>query len=398
LRLCALSLAITLCQTVVALALARAGSLAAAMEHLSSWDAGWFCRIADFGYEFEPARATEKNYQCNAAFFPGFPLAMRAVKAATGLGALQAAPLTGQLACWAFWTYFLLLLRRWTVPPALAVAGVLAVACYPSAFFLVSGYSESLFLAAVLGMVYWARKRGPAAWGLTATHGIVMTATRSVGLVLVLYPLLQAWLERRRGASPGRRGWLGEYGPRLALAAVASLGALAFSADCYFRFGHWDLYMMVSKSGWGVTPDYWRALDPRLYLPGSPFGADGTFLRGWFNKWFALGLMALAGGLLFAEYRLGTFRNRGWHTRAGLYLSAGLLAYLTFAAKATTELSSMVRLALPAHVLLVLAGVHLLRSHPLPRKALAGFGALGLASLLLQLFLTYRFTHALWVA
>jgi hypothetical protein len=398
-RTALLALAITLCQTTLAVALSGRADLAEALATLAQFDGEWYGCIIDTGYACQLERLTEKGYQFNICFFPGFPLLAGGLQMATGLPTPVVLPLTGQFACWGFWIYFLLLLRRWGAAPGLTALGVLAVLLYPSAFFLVAGYSESLFLAALLGMIYWSRQRGPAAWALAALHGMLMCATRFVGVAVVVYPLLQAWLERPRREA-GWGAWLRTSWPRLALPAAASLGALAYFAFCHFRFGHWDLYMYGSKLGWDVSADYLGALNPLAYRPSPPVKPDGSFCPDRLNTWFAPLLLVLAGGLLLAEYRWRTLLGRGWRVRASLYAGAGLLFYLTAAAKVSTHMGSMSRLALPVYVLLVLAAVHLLRGAPIScwGRTARALVLLGVASLALQLFLTYRFTHALWVA
>ena len=62
---------------------------------------------------------------------------------------------TSQAACWIFWTYLLVLLARWQVSAPVACGGVIALAVHPAAFFLVAGYSESLFLTAMIGFVFY---------------------------------------------------------------------------------------------------------------------------------------------------------------------------------------------------------------------------------------------------
>src|SRR5262249_60120085 len=96
---------------------------------------------------------------------------------------------TSQLACGGFWTVGVLFLQRWRVPAGLAIAGIVALLVQPCAFFLVTGYSESLFLFALLGFLYFAGKPGPLAWALAVPFGFLMTATRIVGLPVATYPL-----------------------------------------------------------------------------------------------------------------------------------------------------------------------------------------------------------------
>ena len=68
--------------------------------------------------------------------------------------------ITAQLAAWGFWSYFFLFCKRWNISPALQICGALLIAAHPAAFFLVAAYSESLFLMALLGFIYWSTAEG----------------------------------------------------------------------------------------------------------------------------------------------------------------------------------------------------------------------------------------------
>src|SRR5262245_38755054 len=89
-------------------------SFRVAYRELFQFDCYWYGNIALEGYALAPP-GRHRN-QINVAFFPGFPLLVRALRNASGLPLEVAVVLTAQLACWGFWTYFLLLLRRWQVP------------------------------------------------------------------------------------------------------------------------------------------------------------------------------------------------------------------------------------------------------------------------------------------
>src|SRR6266478_1825937 len=76
---------------------------------------------------------------------------------------------------------------------------------HPAAFFLVAGYSESLFLMALLGFIYWSAAEGSSAKFWAAVHGIVMSATRIVGIVCAAFPLVHSVFQT---------GWRGLLEPR----------------------------------------------------------------------------------------------------------------------------------------------------------------------------------------
>lgn len=147
------------------------------------WDAVWFLRIADGGYDDE-----------RAAFFPLFPLLSR------GLGLLFGSTLVAGIAIsLAALLVALVLLHRLVALDFGAEAAtltVLLVAVSPGALWFGAVYSEALFLALSVGAIYAARTDR---WTAAAIAGAFAAATRSAGLIL-LVPLVLLWWR-----SPGRR-------------------------------------------------------------------------------------------------------------------------------------------------------------------------------------------------
>jgi hypothetical protein len=342
---------------------------------------------------------TPNNYG-NVAFFPAYPYLARTVGHALHLSTPSALLLTAQGSCWGFWTYLLLLCRRFRGPARLVVWAVLLVALHPASFFLVASYTESLFLLGMLGFIYWSDRPGPAAALLAAGHGFVMTGTRLVGVPLVIYPLMQLWLrwpagEPRTLAAVARRGLV----PAL-VAAVASLGAFSFFAYCQVHFGHWDLYMKTSEVGWRVKPDYLGLLSPRLFRLGRPLFRDGFLDPDFLSRISVFVYLALFAGLAAWEWLLAD-RGTGLRERLALYCCAWLLFYVAASGHATRYMACMIRFSLCVEVALALAVLHLLgRVYPQgpPRWARRLFLARTAVSLILLLGMTWRFTHGLWVA
>ncbi len=113
------------------------------------------------------------------------------------------------------------------------------IAAFPTAFFLVAGYSESLFLALALAAFHWARQ---GRWGPSSVAAALAALTRLQG-VLLLAPL--AYLHWSRQAQMSRRGWYwlllvpsATVGfllyPRIALGGEFLLGA--YSSLLYAQF------------------------------------------------------------------------------------------------------------------------------------------------------------------
>src|SRR5918999_6022941 len=111
---------------------------------LARWDAAWYLRIAESGYGDSEARA---------AFFPLYPLAVRAL--ATPFGASPAALLAAAYAvALAAFLGALTLLHRLVsleLGRPLAQPALLLLAVFPAAVFFGAPYSESLFLLLAVG-------------------------------------------------------------------------------------------------------------------------------------------------------------------------------------------------------------------------------------------------------
>jgi hypothetical protein len=252
-------LLLTLAQLFVAVVLiAPEGPLAYRYETLVQHDSYWFANIIDRGYQTILPPITRKMMEVsNVAFFPAYPAIAGALHHWAGFSINNALLLTAQAAAWGFWTYFFLFCARWKVSPVVQFFGAVTIAAHPTAFFLVAAYSESLFLMALLGFMYWTTAQGRTAKVLAALHGIVMSATRIVGLPVALYPVIRSVVTQGWAGLLDVRGWVRRYTSAIALAFVAMLGGIGFFLYCLYRWGRWDLYMQTQESGWACARITW---------------------------------------------------------------------------------------------------------------------------------------------
>jgi hypothetical protein len=213
---------------------------------LARWDSVWYLAIANDGYPADDPR--------RAAFFPLYPLLVRAANTVVGEPILAGALVS--LACFAV---ALVLLHRLTVlelgAPAAGMT-VWALALFPGAVFFSAVYSEALYLALSVGCLYAART---GRWGLAGTAGALGAATRSAGVLLVV-PLAVLWLAR------------GERRPRDAVwIAVVPVGLVAFCAalaagggDALAPFHAQDIWFRHFAGPfvgvWDGTTAAWRGL------------------------------------------------------------------------------------------------------------------------------------------
>ena len=244
-------LLLTLAQLFIAVVLlAPEGPLAYRYSTLVQHDSYWFANIIDRGYDtILPPMARKMMEVSNVAFFPAYPAIAGALHHWVGFSTYDALLITAQAAAWGFWSYFFLFCDRWNVRPALQLFGALTILAHPTAFFLIAAYSESLFLMALLGFVYWSTAEGRTAKVIAAGHGMLMSATRIVGLVCAVFPIIHAIFEGGWKRLANVRGWFRQYAAPVALSAAAMLGAVGFFGYCLVRWGRWDLYMITQQTG-----------------------------------------------------------------------------------------------------------------------------------------------------
>jgi hypothetical protein len=368
---------------------------------LFCWDGFWYRKIVEHGYWTPPD--FQHGYVGSVGFFPGYPLFAGLLRTVCHLPSTQALLLASQLACWGFWTYLFLFFQRWRLPARLAALGAALVLVHPASFFLVTSYSESFFLMNLLGFLYWAQDTRPAARPAAALHGLLMTATRIVGVPLVIAPVIDAWLSRDAAASGlANRGRC--LAVPLLVGTAASLGCLLFFGYCQLRFGQWDLYQRTQAAGWGLHADYLGLFSPAIFRVHWPQWGEGFIDPEFLSRLSVPATLVCFVILVAVEWRLARLRaDSGWRARAVYLFCAGLLFYVSASAQSTRAMGSMIRYTLCVQAILAPAVVCLLsrlgpRTPRTRRLAWAAAAVWGIVSASFGLALAYRFTHGLWVA
>lgn len=177
-------------------------------------DAAWFLRIATSGYA---------PHDGSAAFFPLYPLAVRAAGWVPGVGPLAAGLIVGNAA---FFGALVMLhaLTRLELGHEAARRTVLFCAFFPTAFFLLAPYTEALFLLLSIS-AFWFARRNRWVWAAVAGAGAAMT--RNLGVLLIVALAVEAFRQWRQGRL---------LFPRLTAAACIALGPLAYFAYWRIRF------------------------------------------------------------------------------------------------------------------------------------------------------------------
>jgi hypothetical protein len=241
-------------------------------------DALWFLRLGTEGYREDDA---------SAAFFPLYPAAIRVVGALPLVGPLGAALVVSNVA---FFLALLVLhaLTRRELGEAAARRTMWLVALFPTGFFFLAPYSESMFLLASVSAFWFARRER---WLWAGAAGAAAALTRSIGAVLILALAVEAQRQWRQG-----RPAL----PRLLGAAAPAIGPLLYLGWWQMRFGaFWA--PLDAQRGW--RPDG----------PAEPFGVVFEAVRlAWrYQTWWLLDLavvaLAVVGAALAARRVAATY-------------------------------------------------------------------------------------------
>lgn len=158
--------------------------LGVALRSWLRWDTICYLMIAETGYTIYPGLTV---------WPPLYPILIY-LFSSVFTPPLLAALVISSLATWvAFFLLYIFVSESHDEPTAKSTVFLYAV--YPAAFFLVAGYTESLFLALVIGSFLFARKK---LWGVAGILAALATLTRNQGIVLSLALLWEGILQYRQ--------------------------------------------------------------------------------------------------------------------------------------------------------------------------------------------------------
>jgi hypothetical protein len=216
------------------LAIGRGGLDQSWVDVWSRWDALHFYSVATEGYS-GPGAGPHAT-----AFFPGFPLLLRA-GIAVGLSPVVAGLVVSTGASLVAFG-FLFKLAEHDVGAGAGRAAVTYLAVWPTAVFLVAPYSEALFLAGAIPSFYLART---GRWTLAGPCAAVAVATRLAGLFLMFGLVLE--FVRQGDFSPARL-WRAGLGALVALTPLVAYGAFLARVK-----GDALYFLTDQRLGWGRT-------------------------------------------------------------------------------------------------------------------------------------------------
>lgn len=206
-------------------------------EGLVNWDGHWYLGIAANGYSH--SAGTDSN----VAFFPLFPLLTRWLAESFDIGYVVSATSIAAL-CSLVLPFVVFSAVKGSLGESVAYRATLLMLCFPTAFFLILPYPESLFALCVGLALGEARKRR---WNVAAVAASVTGATKVFALSLVpslLWEALDSAQWRLRAAS-------NKLVPGALVAAVAPLVGLgAWSAYLWAAFGEPFAFYEAQMAGW----------------------------------------------------------------------------------------------------------------------------------------------------
>lgn len=210
------------------------------VQAMVRWDSGWYAGIAEEGYWYQPGK------QSPVAFFPAYPMAVRAVRwlgVHSYVAGILVSAVCGVLAMWLFFAWARRLVGSEKAFPALTLFLV-----YPFVFYVFGVmYPEALFLSLVIPAFLFLERGN--VW-LATLFGVLATTCRPVAPAVVM-GLVARQIELR--LQRGERVRPVDFVPVLAAAGMG--GYMAFLG---LEFGDPLAFVHVqSAPGWDHEPG-WR--------------------------------------------------------------------------------------------------------------------------------------------
>ena len=204
---------------------------------VTAWDGAWYLQTAEYGYPSTLPLVDGHVAQSNIAFFPLYPLCVRAVHAVLGVSYRAAGLVVAGLAGLVAVVLLRFVLERLWGSDA-ADRGVVLCCFFPGALVLSLTYSEALMLALTIGALLALLSQR---WLFAGVLAGLATATRPNAVVLVA---ACAWASF--AAIRSHRDWRS-----LAAPLLAPLGFVGYQAYLWAHTGQADAWFQTQQGGWG---------------------------------------------------------------------------------------------------------------------------------------------------
>lgn len=211
------------------------------------WDSGWYFSIANRGYYFNGF-----DVPSNVVFFPLYPLLMKVIGTLILNQYLIAGIIISSLALLGscFFLYALSKIEFGRKTTALNVVFFLLI--FPYSFFLISVYSEAVFLLTVVASFYFARKKK---WLLSGIFAAFSSAARPTGIIIFIVLLFEYLEDKKFDWKKIKTDILPIF--------LSPLGLVSYMTYLYFKFGdpflfstaqnYWGRKTIISISGFTKT-------------------------------------------------------------------------------------------------------------------------------------------------
>lgn len=361
------------------------------------WDANWYRSIVLRGYQL-PAQIGD---QSSMGFFPGYPVSALLIKTIFHTGVTFANVMAANIAGTAMWGYILLFFRKWNTPSVLRVLFCALIITHPAAFYLAKGYSESLFCASLLGLIYWTHTTYRYRWILIMISGVMLSATRFIGVPLCLYPMIYevcAQCDRRQLS-------LRRFVMPIASSCTSLMGAGMFFVYSHVKFGMWNAYFSVQRNAWNTAINFQNLFDLRVLRMKVPDIASDPNPMAYNNYIVPLTLVFL-GMMILTEWLLLPRRKQTKvFERLPIYSMAVLQLMLIIAvgrvAVDRINFIGALRYMLPVHIVMLVAAAHLLQSLHVRKITQYGIVILAIPVIGLAIYLQYvmllKYNLSIWI-
>jgi Gpi18-like mannosyltransferase len=277
---------------------------------LTNWDGGHYIGIAQNGY----------LYFNQYAFFPFYPLLIKWLGNLFNNNYLLSSLLISNLAL-IFSIFLFNKLVSLDFDHQIRQRTLIYLLIFPSSFFLVAAYSESLFLLGVLASFYFVRLKK---YLLASIFVFIASATRPIG-ILILLPILYEYLAHKEFQFK-------KIDINFFYLFTSSAGFLIYPIFLQFKFGN-PLIFISSQSYWGRLPSQPANLiwESYLYLFSlKQFGSQNYALLA-----FNFGVVIFAFWLIIYSYK---------KIRPSYFIYSVLMLIVPLL---TGSFSSMIRFILP---------------------------------------------------
>jgi Gpi18-like mannosyltransferase len=198
------------------------------------WDSSWYTKIAKNGYSF----SAEKN--SSIAYWPLYPLT---IKIAVNSGLINYKKVSTFLSIvYAFLAFiFLYKLLLFDYSKRISFYVACCFLFFPTAYFFIAGYPESLFAMLVILSFYFARKEK---WLLAGIFGTLLALTKPYGVCIIIPMLYEYYL------SSGKK-WKIFFHNFSWIPLIFPIGSvLGFMLFNYLKFGN-ALAFLITQQSWG---------------------------------------------------------------------------------------------------------------------------------------------------